>query len=101
MGRNRHDKKEIEAAVRYAEDAGWKLDLVHKKHTWGKLKCPHYEESPVGDNPMAHQGNHRCRGGVKCKLTVNSTPRNESVHANQIRQAVDGCIGPNDDDSVE
>jgi len=39
-GRRRHLKKDVEAALRYAEAAGWSVIEVHRAHRWGQLRCP-------------------------------------------------------------
>ena len=38
MARNRHPDKEIEDAVAYAEQSGWRVVAV-KGHAWGRLYC--------------------------------------------------------------
>lgn len=73
MARTRHPKKEIEAAVAYAESKGWTLVSAGKSaHAWGILRCP------------ANQ-----RGG--CSKSVYSTPRSAQNHADDIRRYVDRC----------
>ncbi len=71
--RKRHPKKDIEAAIEYAEHHGWRFQKVgNSAHAWGRLLCPLHE-----------------RGG--CSMSVYSTPRNALVHARQIRRRVDMC----------
>ena len=80
MARSRHSKKEIEAAVVYAEENGWTYVASGKSaHCWGILRCPHHE-----------------RDG--CSISVNSTPRVPQNHADQIRRAVDRCPHMREDD---
>jgi hypothetical protein len=69
--RARHPKKEVEAALRDAEDAGFTV-LTGRAH-WGILQCP-------GD-----QEDH-CRS-----RSISGTPRNPSTHARQIRRFVTRC----------
>ena len=69
MPRPRHPNKEIEAAVRTAEERGWTLRL---QGHWGRLYCPEHD-----------------RDG--CQVGVNGTPRNPGAHARQIRRAIDRC----------
>jgi len=69
--RPRHPNKEIEAAVRYAEAAGWRYREA-KGHAWGRLLCAHHS-----------------RDG--CQISVWSTPRCGEHHADAIRRAVDRC----------
>lgn len=71
MSRRRHPKKEIEAAVRYAEAHGWTCEPA-SGHAWGRLYCPHGE-----------------RGG--CVVSVWSTPNSVGNHSRRIRQRVDRC----------
>ena len=71
MGRSKHPSKEIEAAVKYAEERGWRF-VKCTSHAWGRIYCPR------GD-----------RDG--CSMSVNSTPKNPENHAKRIRAAVDGC----------
>lgn len=84
MARKRHPNKHIEAALRYAEGRGWRVEGSGKSaHAWGKLYCPH-------ENPD-------CRCGEFCKLSIASTPRSAENHATMITRRVDGCIGPADE----
>jgi hypothetical protein len=71
MARARHPNKEIEAAVRHAEDLGWRVS-VGGSHAWGFLYCP--EESREG-----------------CRWAVHSTPRNPEGHARYLRRKIDDC----------
>lgn len=41
MGREKHPKKEIEAAVQYAEGEFWRCKLGGAR-AWGKLYCPYH-----------------------------------------------------------
>jgi hypothetical protein len=67
--RERHQKKEVERALREAEVAGWTVEVVHHGHTWGRVRC-----------------------GDGCDpVTVFSTPRQAEVAAKIIRQAVRRC----------
>ncbi len=40
MARQKHSKKEIEEALKFAESQGWKV-LVGGSHAWGKLHYPY------------------------------------------------------------
>jgi hypothetical protein len=71
MSRPRHPNKHIEAAVRYAEKLGWRVEMS-EGHAWGKLYCA-----------------HRARGG--CMIPVYSTPRVPENHARHLRREVDQC----------
>jgi hypothetical protein len=67
--RPKHPKKEVEAAVKFAEAEGW---TFRKMGHWGRLFCPHAD-----------------RDG--CAQQVNGTPANAGNHAKQIMRAVDRC----------
>ena len=67
-----HPDPEIEAAVRHAEDLGWRFERVGRGHAWGRLYCP---------------GATR----AECIVSVWSTPRNAHHHARQIARAVEKC----------
>ena len=71
MPRPRHQNKEIESAVKYAESKGWRY-IRQASHAWGVFHCP--EQSRAG-----HQ------------ISVLSTPRNTQGHAEKIRRMVDAC----------
>lgn len=77
MKRAQHPKKEIEAALRYAESQGWRVS-VGGGHAWGKIYCPYQGET--------------CRCAEFCISSVWSTPRNTVNHARALRRVVDNCI---------
>lgn len=76
MGRRKHSKKDVEAALKYAESQGWKVE-VGGSHAWGKIYCPYNDAE--------------CRCGEFCIACVWSTPRSPSNHARAIKQVVDNC----------
>lgn len=76
MARKKHKNKEIEAAIKYAEAAGWEL-IPATGHPFGTLKCPYNDKD--------------CRCGIHCISSVWCTPRDNDVHAKQIRRVVDNC----------
>ncbi len=70
---NRHPNKDVEKALRDAEDAGWKIEARGKRgHAWGRLHCPH-------------------EGQDRCQLLIYATPRNAYAHARAIRTRVKNC----------
>ena len=71
MARPRHPNKHIEAAVRYAERLGWRVE-ISQGHAWGHLLCP-------------RQGRE---GHI---VPVWSTPRSPENHARQLRRRIDSC----------
>jgi hypothetical protein len=76
MSRRSHPHSDIEDALKYAEENGWRID-VGGGHCWGKIYCPYNDKE--------------CRGGIFCISSVWSTPRNPGNHAKQIRKVVDNC----------
>lgn len=85
MDRPRHPKKEVEKALRYAEQKGWRVQYRGKGHCWGQILCK--------------QNSLKCRCGEFCITSVNSTPRNEKTHSNQLKRVVDNCIYIGDGDN--
>ena len=79
MVRQKHAKKEIEAAILYAEARGWSV-RPGKRHAKFKLYCRHHD-----------------REG--CKVSVWGTPADEGDHARDIIRAVNRC--PHRDESDE
>ena len=76
MARKPHLKPEVEAAVKYAEGQGWRIE-IGGSHAWGKMYCPYKDES--------------CRCGEFCIASIWSTPKNAGTHGKQIRRVVDNC----------
>lgn len=80
MQRNRHPKPEVERAIQYAEQLGWRV-VMGSGHCWARLLCPEHS-----------------RDG--CQMGVYSTPQNAGNHARQIRNRVDRCPHRDDKDHV-
>lgn len=81
--RNKHPCKEIEQAIKYAEEQGWRFVKAGKSsHSWGRLLCP--EDSRDG-----------------CIISLWSTPKNPENHAKQIRNEVDKCPHRRNGENVE
>lgn len=74
----RHSKPEVEEALRYAEEHGWRVEHGGS-HCWGKMYCPHNDKE--------------CRCGDFCITSIWSTPANPGNHAKKIRRVVDKCTG--------
>jgi hypothetical protein len=71
--RKKHPSKEIEEAIRYAEEHGWRYRQAgNSAHAWGRLLCP------LPD-----------REG--CSMSTWSTPRDADIHAMQIFKRVHLC----------
>lgn len=63
MARARHQQKQVEAPLRFAEQAGCSVEVLHAGHTWGQLVAPNGQ-----------------------RLRVWSTPKNVDVAARMIRR---------------
>ncbi len=71
--RNKHPNKEIQAAISFAQENGWRYKEAGKSaHAWGRLLCPLTD-----------------REG--CSMSIWSTPRDADNHAKQIRRKVNSC----------
>ena len=66
MARTPHPDKDIEKALRVAEESGWRVERSGS-HAWGKIYCPY--------------NNADCRCGEFCITRVWSTPRKPGNHA--------------------
>lgn len=62
----------MEQALASAEARGWRVDVRHNGHVWGRLLCPN-------------------RNRLGCQVSVSSTPRNAGNEARRIRRFVEGC----------
>ncbi len=69
--RPRHPNKEIERAVAYAEEKGWRVVMTNG-HGWARLLCP-----------------AATRSG--CQISVWSTPKNPSGHALAVKRLIGKC----------
>ena len=80
-GRPRHPDRVIEAALRELEAQGWMVERAKGRsaHAWGFALCP------------ANAG-AECQGGVFCRMSVWSTPRNPAVHARALVRQAAGCV---------
>ncbi len=76
MARATHPKKEVEEALRYAEDNKWRVELGGA-HAWGKIYCPYNDDE--------------CRCGEFCIASVWSTPKSPGNHARALKRVVDNC----------
>ena len=70
--RDKHTVPDVEEALRYAEDQGWRIEVRHDGHVWGRIFCP-----------------QSTRSG--CQMSVSSTPRSPGNEARRIRRFVDNC----------
>ena len=78
MQRPQHPKKEIEAALAYAEDCGWRVQPKRGNgHAWGKMLCPYNDTN--------------CRCSEFCITSIWSTPRCAANHAKDLKRVVDHC----------
>ena len=86
MTRQKHPKKEVEDALRYAEAHGWRIEFGGS-HAWGKIYCPYNDAE--------------CRCGEFCISSVWSTPKNPGNHGKQIRRVVDNCTSNKPETSAQ
>ena len=77
MARKKHPNKEIENALKYAEELGWHIK-ESGGHAWGRMYCPSNYEN--------------CRCGEFGISSIWSTPKSPVNHARQIRKVVANCI---------
>lgn len=71
---NKHPSKEIQHAIEYAIQKGWRyVGTGNSAHAFCRLYCP-----------------EKSRNG--CSMSVWSTPRSTENHAKQIVRNVDKCI---------
>jgi len=76
--RRQHFKKDIEAALRYAEEHGWRVQPKRGAgHAWGRMYCPCNDAE--------------CRCGEFCITSIWSTPRSSGNHASMLKRVVDHC----------
>lgn len=81
MSRRKHSKPDVEQALQYAEEHGWRVK-PGGSHAWGKIYCPYNDKE--------------CRCGEFCITSIWSTPRSAVNHAKQIIRVVDNCSGSED-----
>ena len=80
--RKPHPDKDVEAAIRSAEDAGWKYVAPGKSsHAYGQIRCPHRDRG--------------CRNGQFCSNSIWRTPRNSKALADKIHRWVSKCTHAN------
>lgn len=73
MKRKKHPDKDIEAAIKYAEELKWEFrESGSSSHAWGKLFCPMH----------TREGHY---------ISIYGTPRNPTLYAKLIRQRVNKC----------
>lgn len=71
--RKKHPNKAIEAAIKFAEEKGWRYqETGNSSHAWGKLLCTF-------------------EGREGCSMSIYSTPKVPENHADQIRRNVKSC----------
>ncbi len=76
MSRAKHPKKEVEEALRHAEECGWRVE-IGGSHAWGRMYCPYNDPE--------------CRCGEFCITSIWSTPKNPGNFARQLKRVVDNC----------
>ncbi len=51
MARQRHQRKQVESALRFAESEGCKVEVRHSGHTWGHVVAPNRQRFRVWSTP--------------------------------------------------
>ena len=51
MARERHQRKQVEAALRAAETEGCTVEVRHSGHTWGHLVTPNGQRLRIWSTP--------------------------------------------------
>lgn len=51
MARNRHQRKQVEEALKMAEDEGCVIEVRHSGHTWGNVVAPNGQRLRVWSTP--------------------------------------------------
>lgn len=70
--RARHPKKDVEQALRFAEENGWQVRPTASGHRWGEMTCG-------------------LAGHDSCRVSIWSTPKNPGNHASRLRRKVRNC----------
>lgn len=78
MARGKHPNKEIETVLQHAEANGWRVK-ESDGHPWGQTYCPNHMD------PC-------CNGGMWCRMSVWSTPKNPENDAKKIKRRIDNCV---------
>ena len=51
VARERHQRKQVEQALRYAESEGCEVEVLHAGHTWGPVVAPNGQRLRVWSTP--------------------------------------------------
>jgi hypothetical protein len=51
MARDRHQRKQVEAALRFAEGKGCQVEIRHSGHVWGWVVAPNGQRFSVWSTP--------------------------------------------------
>ncbi len=51
MARERHQRKQVEAALRFAEEESCRVEVLHSGHTWGAVVAPNGQRLRVWSTP--------------------------------------------------
>jgi hypothetical protein len=66
MSRRKHPHKDIESAIKYAEENAWRVE-TGGSHAWGKMYCPYNDKE--------------CRCGEFCQASIWRVVDNCTTHA--------------------
>jgi hypothetical protein len=70
--RTKHPKKDVEQALRFAEENGWLVRPTASGHRWGEMICGHTDAD-------------------RCRISIWSTPKNPGNHADRLGRKVRNC----------
>lgn len=51
MARDRHQRKQVEEALQFAESLGCQVEVRHAGHTWGHVVAPNSQRMRVWSTP--------------------------------------------------
>lgn len=77
-----HPNKHIDAALKEAAEAGWRIERRKGRgHAWGRMYCAY--------------------GHPECAVSIWGTPKVPERHARHLLRAVRRCPGPNQLEEAE
>ena len=83
MVKKKHNKKDVNAAIREAESSGWVYEASGNNHKVGYLMCSWYAKNG--------KPNTDCNNGKHCRQSVYGSPKNQSIAAKVIRKNCGKC----------
>ncbi len=77
MARERHQRKQVEADLRFAEEEGCQIDALHSGHMWSKVIAPSGQRFRVWSTPQELKR-------IRQRLAALSGP--ERLHADEAER---------------